>query len=239
MWKKFKESEFVERLKRIRVNRVVYLTAVVILLTLAIVLAFSAAMNRAKKNEMEKIPPVDESTNNEPNVTPEPDGSTETGADAKVPELGLPTSGKLSKKHSVDVQVFSPTMKDYRVHLGVDIATAANAPVCAAADGKVEQIWEDPMMGWCIALSHSGECITVYKNLAKDMAEGIAVGSDVLQGQLIGQVGDSALLEIAEEPHLHMEMTIKGLQADPMEYFSEAVIATLSEDDVYEEEAGK
>ena len=95
------------------------------------------------------------------------------------------------------------------------------------------------MMGWCIALSHSGECITVYKNLAKDMAEGIAVGSDVLQGQLIGQVGDSALLEIAEEPHLHMEMTIKGLQADPMEYFSESVIATLSEDDVYEEEAGK
>ena len=66
------------------------------------------------------------------------------------------------------------------------------------------------------------------------MAEGITVGADVLQGQLLGQVGDSALVEIAQEPHLHMEMTVKGLQADPMEYFSESVIATLSEDDIYE-----
>ena len=95
------------------------------------------------------------------------------------------------------------------------------------------------MMGWCIALTHAGECVTVYKNLAKDMAEGITVGSEVLEGQLLGQVGDSAMIEIADEPHLHMEMTVKGLQANPMDYFSEAVISVLSEDDVYENEQGK
>lgn len=239
MWKKIKESEFAQKLKRVRINRVVYLAAVVILLTLSVVLVFSAAMNRAKRDEMETIPPVISGSTGEPDVDQAPDDSAQTGTEAEVPELGLPVSGKLSRKHSVDVQVFSPTMKDYRVHLGVDIATAASAPVCAAADGTVEQIWEDPMMGWCIALSHAGECVTVYKNLAKDMAEGITVGSEVLRGQLLGQVGDTALLEIAEDPHLHMEMTIKGLQADPMEYFSESVIATLSEDDVYEGELGK
>ena len=185
MWKKIKESEFVQKMKRIRVNRAVYLTAVVILLALATVLAFSAAMNRAKKNEMENTPPAENGSGEVTDSTKEPDDSTETGADATIPELGLPVSGTLDQRHSVDVQVFSPTMKDYRVHLGVDIATAANAPVCAAADGTVEQIWEDPMMGWCIAISHTGECVTVYKNLAKEMAEGIAVGSTVLQGQLI------------------------------------------------------
>ena len=91
------------------------------------------------------------------------------------------------------------------------------------------------MMGWCVALNHAGECVTVYKNLAKDMAEGLEVGASVLEGQLLGQVGDTALLEVAEDPHLHMEMTVKGLQVDPLEYFSQSVLNTLTEDEIYED----
>ena len=49
MWKKWKESEFYERLKRVRVNRAIYLSAVVSLLSLAVVLAITAATNRAKR----------------------------------------------------------------------------------------------------------------------------------------------------------------------------------------------
>ena len=60
-------------------------------------------------------------------------------------------------------------------------------------------------------------------------------GVEVMKGQLLGYVGDTAMLEIAEEPHLHMEMTVAGLQVDPLDYFSEAVIATLSQDTAYEE----
>ena len=241
MWKKWKESKLFKKMKEVRINRAVYLSAIVILLTLAVILAVTAALNRAKKTEL-TTPTVTDSAapdRNDQQVSPTPDDSAQTGADAKVPELALPTSGILLKEHSVDVQVFSQTMKDYRVHLGVDIACAANAPVCAAADGTVAQIWEDPMMGWCVAINHAGECVTVYKNLAKDLADGLAVGATVLRGQLLGQVGDTALLEIAEEPHLHMEMTVKGLQVDPLDYFSESVLNTLTEDDVYETEIGK
>ena len=90
------------------------------------------------------------------------------------------------------------------------------------------------MMGWCIAVSHTGDCLTVYKNLAPEFADGIEANATVQKGQLIGYVGESALHEIADEPHLHMEMTIKGLQVDPLEYFSEAVLKTLSEDTIYE-----
>ena len=94
-------------------------------------------------------------------------------------------------------------------------------------------------MGWCVALSHTGECLTVYKNLSSELAEGLTEGIEVQKGQLLGYVGDSALLEIADEPHLHMEMTVKGLQVDPMEYFSSAVIASLSQDTDFEDEPGK
>ena len=55
----------------------------------------------------------------------------------------------------------------------------------------------------------------------------------------MGCVGDTAMIEIAEEPHLHMEMTVKGLQVDPLEYFSQEVISALTEDTVYESEIDK
>ena len=241
MWKKWKESEFYKKLKTVRVNRAVYVSAVVILLSLAIVLAITAANNRAKKEDVTDLPGNTEQTNTPlpPPATDTPQGTTPTIKDEVIPELALPVSGKLIKNHSVDVQVFSQTMQDWRVHLGVDIATSANAAVCSVADGTVEQIWEDPMMGWCVAVSHTGDCVTVYKNLAKDLAKDLTVGSTVTKGQLLGYVGDTAMIEIAEDPHLHMEMTVKGLQVDPLDYFSAAVLKTLSEDTIYEESAGK
>ena len=238
--KSWKESEFFKKLKAVRVNRAVYLCAIVILLSLSVVLAVTVATNRANKNDVGTLPPdtTDTPTDALPGINEEPEDSEPTIND-QLPELSLPVSGTLSKKHSVDTQVFSPTMNDYRIHLGIDIATEASAPVSAVADGTVSQLWEDPMMGWCIALEHTGECVTVYKNLAKDFAEGITVGTTVQKGQILGHVGDSAMMEIAEEPHLHMEMNVKGLQVDPLEYFSEAVLSTLTEDSIYEAELGK
>jgi murein DD-endopeptidase MepM/ murein hydrolase activator NlpD len=242
MWEKWKESKFFKRMKQVRVNRAVYLSAIVILMALAVVLAITAATNRAKKNNAVETP-TDQTVTQAP-PTPEtdakPDESTKpTVKDETIPEFALPVSGKLMKEHSIDVQVFSQTMQDWRVHLGVDIATAEGAEVCAVAAGTVAQIWEDPLMGVCVALEHEGDCLTVYKNLATDLAENLSVGTEVQQGQLLGRVGDTAILELAEEPHLHMEMTVKGLQVDPLDYFSEAVLNALSEDSIYEEDAGK
>ena len=240
MWKKWKESDFYKKLKTVRVNRAVYLSAVVILLSLSIILAITAANNRAKKQDTAQLPSsTEEPITTLPPATDATQNSQPTIKEESIPELALPVSGKLTKSHSVDVQVFSQTMQDFRVHLGVDIATAANAAVCSVADGTVAQIWDDPMMGKCVAVSHSGECVTVYKNLAAELANDLTVGSLVKQGELLGYVGDTAWLELAEDPHLHMEMTVKGLQVDPLDYFSAAVLKTLSQDSVYEESTGK
>lgn len=233
MWEKWKQSKLCKKLKQVRVNRAVYLSGIVILLALAVVLAITAATNRAKRNNV-KEPPQTSDVLPEPTQPPKPTDTKPDREPDAIPEMKLPVSGKLTQKHSVDVQVFSPTMQDFRVHLGIDIATGDDAEVFAAADGTVSKIWEDPMMGTCVAISHSGECVTVYKNLAKELTEGLAEGTQVRQGQLLGHVGDTAMVEIAEEPHLHMEMTVKGLQVDPLDYFSAAVIASLSDDTSHE-----
>ena len=148
----------------------------------------------------------------------------------KLPSFILPVSGILSAKHDPSLQVHSTTMNDYRVHLGVDIVTDANAPVYAAADGTVSKIWEDTLMGYCVAIKHSGDCYTIYKNLSETIPQGISEGSKVRAGQLIGSIGESAMVEIAEEPHLHFEMTVADLSVDPLEYFDDKSLESLKID---------
>ena len=247
-----KESAFARKLRAIRVNRAVFLSAIVILLALAVVLVITAAMNRARRRAAEEVikpvtggeeltEPAPVQKPDDPKPTPETDRPVDPVPTVQtVPTLSLPVDGALLQAHSADLQVFSRTMQDYRVHLGVDLATAADAPVLAAADGTVARIWDDPMMGKCVAISHAADSLTVYKNLAVDLPEDIAVGASVSRGQRIGTVGDTALLEVAEEPHLHLEMTVGGLQVNPLDYFPASVLASLEQDASYEDvSAGK
>ena len=74
-----------------------------------------------------------------------------------------------------------------------------------------------------------------YKNLSEELPDGIKEGSAVRSGQLIATVGDSAMLELAEEPHLHFEMTVADLSVNPLEYFSEKALESLSIDASYGE----
>ena len=254
---KFKDSKFYKTIKDPKFSRAAYIVLVVTLVTLAIVIGIASAANRAKKNDSigkeeptTNLPPVTDktpvtespTTDKTPTETDKPKDNPETTPPADdtptvsvVPTLSLPVSGAVYKYHDPKVQVFSDTMNDYRVHLGVDISTTADATVSAAAAGTVSKVWKDPMMGYCIAIEHDGDAVTVYKNLAANLPENIIEGASVSAGQTIGCVGESAMIEVADEPHLHFEMTVAGLQVDPLEHFGATELASLSVDDSYGE----
>ena len=120
------------------------------------------------------------------------------------------------KGHSTTVQVFSQTMQDYRVHTGVDIKSNYGDPVYAAADGTVEWIWKDNKMGNSVKIAHSGGYYSVYQNLQSVL--GIKEGDTVTAGQRIAKVGDSAMMEIADDPHLHFEIIKNNMSLDPQKY---------------------
>ena len=236
--------------KRLRLNRAVYITAVTLLVAVALVVAITVAANRSKKNGADKDngslittpsvttpsvttprPPVTET----PKETDAPVTTPTAPTDVESPlELKLPVEGNLIAQHDETAQVWSDTMRDYRVHLGIDIATEENAPVYAAADGVVAQVYEDVRLGYCISIKHSDNVYTVYSNLGAQPADGIAAGVSVKGGQLIGSVGNSAMVEIAEEPHLHFEMKVEDVSVDPLDYFDKATIASLNVDTEYE-----
>ena len=234
------KNKFLLKLREDKGTRAIAVTVLVMLLVLTAIIVTTLIANRAPTDD--PLPPDDssqvgvedpddEQQGNEPPADQTPSEPT----DALPTEFLLPVSGVLRSVHDEDLQVFSPTMGDYRVHLGIDIGTVAGASVSAMADGTVAQIWDDVRMGRCVAVKHSGEAYTIYKNLTAEHPSGIVVGATVKAGDIIGTVGESAMVEIAEEPHLHLEMTVNGIQVDPTEYLSEDAMATLKEDTNYED----
>lgn len=247
---------FGAKLKQFFTNRAVVVTLVTLLLAVGIIVAATVAANRSHR----PVPGTDGTATEGASGT-KPTGGLDVfkeedtlptfhGADTldeaagtTEPEalcMALPVKGQLIKGHDATLQVFSTTMGDYRIHLGVDISTAENAPVCAAADGTITKIWQDAMMGCCVAVDHGDETLSVYKNLSATLADGITEGAAVKKGQAFATVGDSAAAEMAEEPHLHFEVTVNGLSVDPLTFFDEADVAAMQDpeaDDAFEETA--
>ena len=175
-----------------------------------------------EKKEKETAPPETESTVDTVETEPVPDETapeqTQNAESTSLPVFASPVSGVVVKGFSDSVPVYSETMNDYRVHNGVDVACEFGDAVLAAADGTIGAIWYDPLMGNCMTVVHAGEAATTYMGLDETVPDGIAQGVTVTAGQTIGAVGDSALVECAEEPHLHFEMTISGAAVDPCMY---------------------
>ena len=128
------------------------------------------------------------------------------------------SSGKEITEYSMETLSYNQTTRDWRVHNGIDIAAEAGTPVCAAAEGVVESVREDDAMGCTVTISHDGGYTTQYSSLAKEVS--VQSGEAVVMGQVIGCVGDTALLETALGPHVHFSVTCKGAPMDPAEFLS-------------------
>ena len=82
---------------------------------------------------------------------------------------------------------------------------------------------EKPQVAEVVAVGPGGE------------VDGHNVVMTVKAGDKIANVGDSALLEVAEEPHLHFEVTVKDIQTDPLTCFSGRDLKALTADTAYED----
>ncbi len=157
-----------------------------------------------------------------PDPIPEPEpnpGDQNANAQPEPPSYTLPVAGNVLKSFSVDTLVYSQTMNDYRVHTGVDIASTLGCPVKALSDGVIKEIYDDPLMGQTIVIDHGNKTLSVYQNLSTELPDGIEVGASVEEGEVIAGIGETCLIECAEEPHLHFEVSVDGEKIDPMGLF--------------------
>lgn len=97
-------------------------------------------------------------------------------------------------------------------HLGVDMASVAQAPVPAANRGRVVHAGPLGIYGNCVAIDHGLGVMTVYGHLS-ELA--VKTGEMVGKGQAIGKSGKTGL---AGGDHLHLALMVGGVFVDPVEW---------------------
>lgn len=141
------------------------------------------------------------------------EASEEGPSEPRKSVITRPVDGAAGAAYSMDRLSYNPTMKDWRTHAGTDYAAPAGTPVLAAADGRVQAIWEDDLLGWTVTVAHGDGWVTRYSNLAEEIP--VRVGDSVSSGDRLGSVGKTALLELADEPHLHFAVSRNNVPQDP------------------------
>ncbi|HUM88586.1 MAG TPA: M23 family metallopeptidase, partial [Prolixibacteraceae bacterium] len=106
-----------------------------------------------------------------------------------------------------------PVLKIRRPHHGVDYAAPTGTPVYSIGDGVVvKKTYQAGGGGNYLSIKHNSVYTSQYMHLSK-FAKGIAAGSRVKQGQLIGYVGMTGL---ASGPHLDFRIYYNGSPVDPL-----------------------
>ncbi|MGF7140051.1 M23 family metallopeptidase [Roseimarinus sediminis] len=108
---------------------------------------------------------------------------------------------------------FHPVLKIRRPHHGVDYAAPAGTPVYSIGDGTVvKKGFQRRGGGNYINIKHNSVYTSQYMHL-KGFAKGMATGTRVKQGQLIGYVGSTGL---STGPHLDFRVFKNGSPVDPL-----------------------
>jgi murein DD-endopeptidase MepM/ murein hydrolase activator NlpD len=138
----------------------------------------------------------------------------QTVMQTKPEAMCWPAEGFIQTEFAQDKLIYRPTLKEWSVHPAVDIQAAAGTAVRAVMKGRVESVRDDRMLGKQVTLLHADGWRSLYASL--DTVE-VVVGDTVEAGDPLGTIGNSALEEISQGPHLHFVLEKDGKPVDPTE----------------------
>lgn len=156
----------------------------------------------------------DPASENESNETP----AEIEDATPETVELSQP----VAEEHVVSVNgfsgstpVFSESLGDWRLHQGIDFVTDTPVEVTAAADGIVEDVYDDGLMGTTVLILHADGTRTLYQSL--EINPEVIKGMSVARGHVIGKTGTTADAESLIGCHLHYAVIKDGAYIEPEE----------------------
>ena len=156
------------------------------------------------------------SSTNESNNSQNDTVNTSSNEEKVELNFAMPVDGEIVREFAKENLIFSETLQEWTTHNGVDIKADKTTVVKAAEAGTVKSIKNDPRYGLTVVIDHGNNFQTVYSNLLT--SEFVIEGEKIEKGQSIGTVGNTAVFEIADEPHLHFEILKDSIQIDPNIY---------------------
>lgn len=136
-----------------------------------------------------------------PAVVPPPDAAVPA---AVPPPAKWPAKGAIIREFTA-----GDPAKGIEDHPGLDIAGAAGAPVVAAADGDVDFVGEDEILGKYLEIRHGLDYVTVYGHCSW---VGVGPGHRVRRGEQIAKIGKTGRASVYQ---LHFEVWHVGVAVDP------------------------
>ena len=100
----------------------------------------------------------------------EPSEAPAANQDDEEAAVMYPAGKNVMKEFSGDELVYNKTLKDWRVHDGVDFEVEKGTAVKAMTNGTVTDVREDPMWGTVVEIDHGNGVIATYCGLAKNVA---------------------------------------------------------------------
>ena len=133
----------------------------------------------------------------------------------EFPSIAFPVKGKNSR--SISSFFGDPRDGGRREHHGVDIFAPRHTPVLAPSDARVTRVGEGDIGGRYVWLYDSKRSIYLY--FAHLQTQEVIEGEKVLEGQLIGTVGNTGNARYTP-PHLHFGIYRRG-PVDPYHFIAE------------------
>lgn len=101
-------------------------------------------------------------------------------------EMSWPVNGKIVMDYSMETAIYDKTLEQYRTNDSICIAADVGTPICAAAEGIVEDVFNDHDKGNCVVINHGNGWTSTYGQLQAD----VEVGELVTEGTEIGKVAE-------------------------------------------------
>lgn len=130
-------------------------------------------------------------------------------------DLQWPLEGNVILNYSMDQTVYFATLDQYKYNPALVIAGEVNAPVYAAANGRITEITMNEETGTTLTMDLGDGYSAVYGQLKEVLYN---EGAYVESGEAIGYVAEPTKYYSVEGSNLYFQLLKDGQPVDPMKY---------------------
>ena len=127
--------------------------------------------------------------------------------------LRMPAAAKQAGFADHRTYKYNGKIIDHQVHLGLDLASVAHAPVPAANNGVVAFSGLLGIYGKTVLIDHGFGLFSMYSHLNRS---DVSKGQEVSKGEILGRTGSTGL---AGGDHLHFSILVNNTFVNPIEWW--------------------
>lgn len=124
-----------------------------------------------------------------------------------------PVNGEIQKIYSNDKVIYSKTLELWKTHEGIDMKADIGTIVKSMEKGTVEKVYSDSFYGMTVVIDHGQGYKSSYSNLDENVL--VKEKQVIVKGAKLGKVGNTAIGEIKDDPHVHVSVMKDNVIIDP------------------------